>query len=86
MHAPPHVRSRLMGLLTVCIGMGPLGILLIGAIAGQLGPLIAVDMMALSGLVVVGSVGLLWRRNERAAALVPHPGSLLEGIKVRAPP
>jgi MFS family permease len=86
MHAPPHVRSRLMGLLTACIGMGPLGILLIGAIAGQLGPLIAVDMMALSGLVVVGSVGLLWRRNERAAALVPHPGSLLEGIKVRAPP
>ena len=25
LHAPPHIRSRLMGLLTVCIGMGPLG-------------------------------------------------------------
>src|SRR4029077_7978399 len=32
LHAPPHIRSRLMGLLTVCIGTGPLGILLIGAL------------------------------------------------------
>jgi MFS family permease len=71
-HAPHHVRSRLMGLLTVCIGMGPLGILLIGTIARQLGPLVAVDVMALSGLVVVLGVGLLWRRNERVAALLPR--------------
>jgi hypothetical protein len=28
--------------------------------------------MALSGLVVVGGVGLLWRRNERVAALLPR--------------
>ena len=61
-----------MGLLTVCIGMSPLGILLIGAIASQLGPFVAVDVSALSGLVVVGCVGLLWRRNERVAALVPR--------------
>jgi MFS family permease len=72
MHAPPYVRSRLMGLLTVCIGMGPLGILLIGALASRLGPLVAVDMTALSGLVVVGGVGLLWRRKERAAGLLPR--------------
>jgi len=72
MHAPPYVRSRLMGLLTVGIGMGPLGILLIGAIASQLGPLLAVDVMALSGLVLVGSVGWLWRHNERVAALLPR--------------
>ncbi len=72
LHAPPYVRSRLMGLLTVGIGMSPLGVLLIGAIASQLGPLVAVDVSALSGLVVVGCVGLLWRRNERIAALVPR--------------
>jgi MFS family permease len=68
MHAPPHVRSRLMGLLTVGIGMGPLGILLIGALASVLGPLHAVDAMALSGLVAVSGIGVLWRRNERTAA------------------
>lgn len=71
-HAPPFVRSRLLGLLTVSIGTAPLGVLLIGVIARQLGPLVAVDVMALSGLVVICSVGLLWRRNERSAALVPR--------------
>ena len=86
MHAPPYVRSRLMGLLTVCIGMGPLGILLIGTLASQLGPLIAVDVMALSGLVTVLGFGLLWRRNERAAVWALQAGSLLERRKVRAPP
>jgi MFS family permease len=86
MHAPPFVRSRLMGLLTVCIGMGPLGILLIGTIASQLGPLVAVDVMALSGLVVVLGVGSLWRHNERVAAVGAPSGSLLERRKVRAPP
>ena len=35
LHAPPHIRSRLMGLLTVCIGMGPLGILLVGFLADR---------------------------------------------------
>ncbi|HTC10293.1 MAG TPA: MFS transporter [Acetobacteraceae bacterium] len=72
LHAPPYVRSRLMGLLTVSIGMGPLGILLIGAIASQVGPLLAVDIVALCGLVAVTSIGMMWRRNERIAALIPR--------------
>ena len=68
LHAPPHIRSRLMGLLTVCIGMGPLGILLIGALADRFGPLLAVDIMALTGLVAVSAIGLVWRRNDLRAA------------------
>ena len=36
-HAPPHIRSRLMGLLTVCIGAGPVGILLVGTLARSAG-------------------------------------------------
>jgi MFS family permease len=64
LHAPPHIRSRLMGLLTVCIGMGPLGILLIGALADYYGPLVAVDIMALTGLVAVSAIGLVWRQND----------------------
>ena len=70
LHAPPHVRSRLMGLLTVSIGMGPLGILLIGGIASLAGPLRAVDIVALTGLAAVAAIGWHWRRSERAA---PHP-------------
>ena len=54
-----------MGLLTVCIGMGPVGILLIGVLADWFGPLLAVDMMAVTGLVAVGWIGLAWRRSAR---------------------
>ena len=64
LHAPAHIRSRLMGLLTVCIGMGPLGILLIGVLADRFGPMLAVDIMALAGLVAVSAIGLVWRRND----------------------
>ena len=64
-YAPPHMRSRLMGLLTVCIGAGPVGILLVGALASALGPLGAVDAIELTGLVAVAAAGLIWRRRER---------------------
>jgi predicted MFS family arabinose efflux permease len=64
LHAPVHIRSRLMGLLTVCIGMGPLGILLLGAIADFVGPMLAIDMVAVIGFVSVCGVGLAWRRRE----------------------
>jgi hypothetical protein len=53
-----------MGLLTVCIGSGPLGILLIGVLADHFGPLIAVDIMTVTGLVAVSAIGLVWRHND----------------------
>jgi MFS family permease len=65
LQAPAHIRSRLMGLLTVCIGMGPLGILLMGTIANFVGPLLAVDLVAATGLVAVCVIGVAWRRWER---------------------
>ena len=64
LHAPMHIRSRLMGLLTVCIGMGPLGILLVGALANYLGPMMAIDLVAVTGFVSVCGIGLMWRRRE----------------------
>jgi MFS family permease len=66
LHAPMHIRSRLMGLLTVCIGMGPLGILLVGALANYLGPMMAIDLVAVTGFVSVCGIGLMWRRRETA--------------------
>ena len=36
--APTEMRSRLMGIVTVCIGTGPLGILAAGALAGRIRP------------------------------------------------
>jgi MFS family permease len=64
LHAPIAIRSRLMGLLTVCIGMGPLGILLMGAVANFLGPMLAIDLVASVGLLSVCVIGLVWRRRE----------------------
>ncbi len=69
LHAPVHIRSRLMGLLTVCIGMGPLGILLMGTIADFTGPLVAIDVVAATGFVAVTVIGIVWRRRERGPAV-----------------
>src|SRR5690242_8746797 len=49
--APADMRSRLMGLVTVGIGTGPLGVLAAGALAAELGPRTAVLIMAATGLV-----------------------------------
>lgn len=66
LHTPSHIRSRLMGLLTVCIGMGPLGILLFGAVADAVGPMLAIDLVATVGLVCVAASGLWWTRRDKA--------------------
>jgi MFS family permease len=69
LHAPMPIRSRLMGLLTVCIGMGPLGIVLIGTIADFVGPLLAIDLVASAGFVAVCGIGVVWHRRERLGRL-----------------
>ncbi|MFO1029160.1 MAG: MFS transporter [Acetobacteraceae bacterium] len=67
LHAPSAIRSRLMGLLTVCIGTGPLGILLMGAVAAFAGPMLAITGVASVGFVLVVLSGLYWRARERRA-------------------
>jgi len=47
--APLEVRSRLMGIVTVCIGTGPLGILAAGVLAREMGPRGAILVMATLG-------------------------------------
>lgn len=64
---PPAVRSRQMGLITVCIGTGPLGQLMIGALAERLGPQVAVLCSAAVGMALLLVIGVWWRRAERRA-------------------
>jgi len=78
LHAPPQLRSRLMGLLTVCIGSGPMGILLIGVLADRFGPLLAVDITATAGLLAVSLIGLAWRRNDLRRAATDRPALATE--------
>ena len=35
---PPATRSRVMGIVTMCIGTGPVGVMAIGILSGQVGP------------------------------------------------
>jgi MFS family permease len=61
--APPGMRSRLMGIVTVCIGTGPLGVLAAGALAREIGPRDAVLVMASLGLLAIALLSLTLRRR-----------------------
>ena len=50
--APAEMRSRLMGIVTVCIGTGPLGVVTAGILSDHMGPRGAVLAMASVGLVL----------------------------------
>jgi MFS family permease len=52
--APAEARSRLLGLVTMGIGTGPVGMMLAGAVAAAVGAPMAVTLLAAAGLVVVG--------------------------------
>jgi MFS family permease len=69
--ARPEVRSRVMGVLTVCIGAGPLGMLHVGWLADWLGAAAAVQIMAIEGLVALAVVALIWPEMRRATDLAP---------------
>jgi hypothetical protein len=57
--APLATRSRVVGIVTVCSGTGPLGVLAIGVLSEQLGPSVAILIMA--GLGVSG-LSLVWTK------------------------
>ena len=57
--APAHLRGRIMGLLVVCIGVGPLGILHTGALAEWLGADVAIRVVTIEGLACCAFC--LWR-------------------------
>ena len=61
--APPAMRSRLMGIVTVCIGTGPLGVLAAGALSDTLGPRAAVVTMAVIGLATTAALAAMLRRR-----------------------
>lgn len=65
--APPEMRSRLMGLVTVGIGTGPLGVLAAGALATEMGPRSAVLVMAVTGLLLTVALAL-WLKSQAPRA------------------
>jgi MFS family permease len=74
--APADRRSDAMGLMTMCIGVGPLGFLAIGWLAERLGAPMAALACAVTGLVAVALTWPLCRacfEDPRAAASRQEP-------------
>src|SRR4051794_16143782 len=55
--APPEMRGRMYGVLSVCIGSGPIGFLALGVLADMIG---ASTATALSGIVGLGALAATW--------------------------
>lgn len=58
--APPDMRSRVMGLLSLAIGAAPFGILLVGALSEWLGPARALTVTSLTGLTALAATAFVW--------------------------
>ena len=58
---PAEMRSRVLGLLSVCIGLGPVGFLVLGGLAELVGAPAATAAMGLAGLVALAATRRWWR-------------------------
>jgi len=58
--SPPELRSRLLGVLSVCIGTAPLGYAHLGLLADWLGTIDALIVMGLEGVVALTLAWLIW--------------------------
>ena len=58
---PAEMRSRILGLLSVCIGLGPIGFLALGGLAELIGAPAATASMGLAGLASLALTRRWWR-------------------------
>ena len=59
--SPPELRSRVLGLLSVCIGAGPVGFVHIGLLADSIGAPSACVVSGVEGLLALALTRRLWR-------------------------
>jgi MFS family permease len=59
--APPHMRSRLFGLIVICIGTGLFGVANMGLMAEWFGAPLAVRIVAVEGAFALLAIGFGWR-------------------------
>jgi hypothetical protein len=62
--APPEMRARVLGLLSMCVGMGPIGILHLGIMVTLVGPVWATTIIGVEGLLAMLAL-YLWNRQVR---------------------
>jgi MFS family permease len=77
--ARPELRSRVMGVLAVCIGAGQLGGMVhVGLLADWLGAAAAVQLMAAEGLMALALTAMLWPEMRRATDVAPGSAEAAE--------
>jgi MFS family permease len=59
--APPEMRSRILGVLSVCIGVGPIGFVALGLLADKIGAQWATTASGSAGLLCMMLTRPLWR-------------------------
>ena len=59
--APPEMRSRILGVLSVCIGIGPIGFVALGLLADAIGAQGAITASGSAGLLCLALTRPLWR-------------------------
>lgn len=62
---PPELKARILGILSVCIGMGPLGFLNIGLMAEVVGAQAATALLALEGMAALALTHRWWKHVLR---------------------
>ena len=60
--APAEMRSRILGVLSVCIGTGPIGFVWLGWLADQIGAPHATAVTGVIGLLALSATWQMWRR------------------------
>ncbi|WP_296379962.1 MFS transporter [Reyranella sp.] len=60
--APTEMRSRVLGVLSVCIGTGPIGFVWLGWLASRIGAAEAMVITGALGLLALAATQPLWRR------------------------
>jgi len=71
MASPPEMRSRMLGLLAVGIGIGPLGILNIGLMARLFDAQNAVLIVSIEGLIALFVAAMIWPSLRRGEDIAP---------------
>jgi hypothetical protein len=59
--APPDMRSRILGVLTVCIGTGPIGFVWLGWLADRIGAHNATAVTGVLGLLAIAATWRWWK-------------------------
>ncbi len=65
LNSTPAFRSRALGLLAMCVGVGPFGFLQVGLLADVIGARAAVTVIACEGLLALAAVAIIWPEFRR---------------------